>query len=208
MLTQWLPWKLFAVVVLLSTIGWAEFRGWQFDNLSLFAIFPLLGLLAWTIMWTHYALGVVSQLNGMPRNKTYSKVSAAIVLACILLHPGLLAIALWRTNDVLPPASFYSYVAPSLKYAVALGTISLIIFLSFDVFKRIRSKPWVERNWRWVSLSQVVAMILIFIHGLALGQNLQGGWFQLWWVILGALLIPCFGLALRRDFSGQKSNRR
>lgn len=200
-LTKWLPWALFTVVTVLSVTAWAEFRHWQFDRLSLFALFPLFGLLAWSIMWTHYAVGAVSQLNGMPRNKQYSKISAAIVLACILLHPTLLAIAMWQSTGKLPPDSFYGYVAPSLKYAVAFGSLGLIIFLSFDVFKRLRNKPWVDRNWRWISVSQMIAMILIFIHGLALGQNLQAGWFQLWWIVLGALLIPCFGLALRRDFS-------
>lgn len=159
-------------------------------------------------MWTHYAIGAVRIFTKEPRNRLYSRVSGAIVLVCILLHPTLLALGMYGNTSQLPPASFYNYVAPTLKYAVAFGTISLIIFLSFDVFKRLSKKAWVKNNMRWIDVSQMVAMVLIFVHGLALGQDLQGGWFQLWWIVMGALLIPCFGLALQRDFSGQDSSRR
>lgn len=206
--SRWLPWTLFTVVVILSLLAWGEFYEWQFKDISTFMFFPLFGLLAWSIMWTHYAIGGVRQLNDMPRNLTYTKVSAWIVLACLLLHPGLLAVGLWDTGRGLPPISFYDYVGPTMKYMIMFGTVSLLAFLAFDVFVRFRKHPQVDRNWRWISLSQMIAMSLIFVHALQLGGHLQAGWFQLWWIILGALLIPCFGLALRRDFSAGDSNRR
>ena len=198
--SSWLPWALFTLVTAIGFIAWAEMRQWQFGNLTTYALFPLLGLWAWSIMWTHYAFGGIRLVSTLPKNVSYSRISGAIVLACLLLHPGLLAYGQWRTQDLLPPGSFYSYVGTSLKSAVLLGSISLLIFLAFDVGTRLKKYVWVRRNWRWLSLAQALAMTFIFIHSLRLGQNLQHGWFQFWWVVLGALLIPCFGLILREDF--------
>lgn len=203
-LERWLPWKLMAIVVIASVVAWAEMRQWNFDNMSALALFPLLGLLAWSIMWTHYAIGGIRLVRPFERSRVYSQVSATIVLFCLLLHPGLLAYNQYRVTDALPPTSFYNYVGQSLQWAILLGTISLIIFLSFEFFKRLKTRGWVARNWRWISISQMIAMTLIFIHALALGQNLQSGWFLFWWVGLGVLLIPCFGLILRADWASAK----
>lgn len=200
MLSRWLPWTLFAVVVAASFAAWADLRSWDFSSLNVFALFPLLGLLAWSIMWTHYALGGVRLVHPFERNHLYSRISAAVVLACLLLHPGLLAWGQFDVRGLLPPDSFYSYVAPSLKGAVLLGGISLLIFISFDIFDYFKQRDGVRRNWKWISLSQMLAMTLIFTHSLLLGSNLQSGWFQVWWVLLGVLLIPCFGLIVRADW--------
>lgn len=163
MVSRWLPWTLFVAVIAASFVAWADLRGWDFGSLSALALFPLLGLLAWSIMWTHYALGGVRLVYPFEHNQLYSRVSAVVVLACLLLHPGLLAWGQFDLSGTLPPGSFYSYVAPSLKGAVLLGTISLIIFISFDVFEFFKKRAWVQRNWKWISLSQMVAMTSIFI---------------------------------------------
>lgn len=200
-LERWLPWKLFALVVIVSVIAWWTTTGIQLGKPTSYQLFPLLGLLAWSVMWTHYALGGVRLLRPFPKNKLYSRLSAVVVLGCLLLHPGLLAMEMWETTRLLPPGSFYAYVGPAMKTTVLLGSISLIIFLAFDVFEYFHKKPWVQKQWKWISLSQMVAMTLIFIHSLRLGNTLQSGWFQFWWILLGALLIPCFGLILRADWT-------
>lgn len=205
-LTRWLPWILFALVVVVSFVAWADMRGWKFSNLTALAVFPLLGLLAWSVMWTHYALGGMRLVQPHSKNRLYSRVSAVVVLACLLLHPGLLAWNQWDVTGVLPPTSFYNYVGTSMKGAVLLGSISLLIFLAFDVFEYLHKKTWIQRNWKWISLSQMVAMTFIFAHSLLLGSTLQNSWFQMWWVLLGVLLIPCFGLILRADWAKKPTN--
>lgn len=201
LLERWLPWKLFAVVVLVSVFGWWTLSDIQLGELTAFQLFPLFGLLAWSIMWTHYALGGVRLLRSFPKNKLYSRISAVLVLVFLLLHPGILAWKMWDVTGLLPPESFYAYVGPAMKATVIAGSISLVIFLAFDVFEYFHKKPWIQRQWKWISLSQMVAMTLIFIHALRLGGDLQSGWFQFWWILLGALLIPCFGLILRADWT-------
>jgi hypothetical protein len=80
------------------------------------------------------------------------------------------------------------------------GSIALLIFLSFEVFGRIKAIPFMQRNWKWVSVSQMIAMTLIFFHGLGIGSILESPAIELYWVALGVLLIPCFGVIGREDW--------
>jgi|AntRauTorckE6833_2_1112554.scaffolds.fasta_scaffold00077_20 hypothetical protein len=58
----------------------------------------------------------------------------------------------------------------------------------FVIVLLVPAIAWVQKNWRWVSLSQMIAMGLIFIHGLGVGQNINSGWLELYWIMLGLLL--------------------
>ena len=80
------------------------------------------------------------------------------------------------------------------------GSFALLLFLSYEVLHRLREKPYITKHWRWISISQMLAMVMIFVHGLKLGQNLHAGWMQLVWVSMGALLIPAFALILQHEW--------
>lgn len=199
--TRFLPWVFMFMAFLVPFIAWSSERSWSYDKLTLLAIFPLLGLWAWSIMWTHYAYGTLRLTNpGLQKNKLYSKVSGILVLFLVLLHPFLLILNQWQTLEKLPPESVYSYAASNQKLYVFFGVVALTLFLSFEIFERLKDNAFVKRNWKWVSLSQMIAMTLIFSHALSLGSNLSVGWFELYWVTLGALLIPCFGIIGRADW--------
>ncbi len=196
-----LPWVLFGIVTIVPLLFWGNSRGWVFAGMNALSLFPILGVLAWGIMWTHFAIGSIRIVYPeIPKNILYSKISGYLVLLLILLHPNLLVIGQWKTRGLLPPGSLYGYVNSSLKIFIFFGTLSLLTFLSYEIFERMKSKRWVKNNWRWISLSQVVAMSLIFVHALALGGLLNNPRFEFYWIALGALLIPCFGLILRNDW--------
>lgn len=198
---SWLAWLLLALAITVPFIEWGSSLGWSFEALTLYSVFPLLGLWAWSVMWTHYAYGAVLIADGKAKkDKLYKKISGWFVLAALLMHPGLLALARFQSQDILPPESYYSYVGQGLAIYITFGFIAINAFLVFEILERLRHKQIVQRYWKWVSLSQVVAMTLIFVHGLAIGQHLQSGWFQFYWIVLGAILIPCFGLVLRSDW--------
>lgn len=185
-------WALVSISVLLPTIAWGSNVNWQIDSLTAYQWFPLLGLLAWMIMATHYftsALRVVYPYLQKPRY--YSKSTSYVVLACILLHPGLLAYSEWRNTNVLPPESFVNYVGESLVLASMFGSIALTLFLLYEVVDRLKHKKALQKNWWLVSISQTLAMVLIFIHALRLGGEMQG-WFLIVWVVYGVALLPCF----------------
>lgn len=87
-----------------------------------------------------------------------------------------------------------------MKVFIILGLVSLVIFLSFDVFSKYRNRSIVKRNWRWISLLQMIAMILIFIHGIGLGYILENTAFRIYWLVLGTTLIPCFAVVIKNDW--------
>jgi len=181
-IVQICSWLLAGLVTLLAVAAWmAQARR---GGLTAYTVFPLLGLLAFSLMWTHYLLGVLRRLLGVEAaaNSTYFKLSGIVVLLLILLHPGLLIAALYKDGFGLPPESYFSiYGEPVMKGAIMLGTASLFIFLAFELKNRFKGKSW----WKYVDYAQVLAMFLIFYHGLTLGGELAGGWYRTAWYAYG-----------------------
>lgn len=200
-----IQWLLFSVVVLIPVIVWLQTYNWRL-TLTIPAVFPLLGVLAWSIMWTHYANGwlQIKHPEKIKKNQLYSSVSTWLVLGLLLLHPGLLAWQQYRLFGTLPPESFFATVATNLEPFVAIAIFALILFLAYEIVHRLKEKPAIKRASGWISISQVIAMILIFIHGLAVGQTVLSGWMELWWIFLGILLLPAFFEVVKADWQNQK----
>ena len=199
-------WGILALSVVLPFIAWGSNLSWNFDALQPLTLFGLFGLLAWMTMWTHYVYGAVRITNpNLKKPKYYGRLTAWFVLGAILLHPGILAVELWQNGAGFPPSSFTDYVGASLQLAVIFGSIALTLFLSFEVFDRIKTKAWVQKYWKAISISQSLAMILIFVHGLRLGSVIDSGWFYWVWIAYGAALIPCFYIIHKADFTEKQS---
>ncbi len=193
-------WLLGAMVVITGAVAWQQsLNGTQ---VTAYTLFPLLGIMAWSLMWTHYMYGALRlTFGGFTQNYPYKKVSEYVVLACILLHPGLLVYRLWADTGKLPPGSYEYYVGRSQKLFVTMGAVALTCFLAYEILMRLRRSPRVVRVWPWISLSQMIAMGLIFVHSLELGRHLQRGWFEAYWLMLGLLLVPCFAVVARADWT-------
>ncbi len=195
-------WSLFALSLAIVIASWGIGVSWQLESLSPYQWFPLFGLLAWIIMAGHYYTGVFRVLDhSLKKPKFYKNLTEYVVLGSLLLHPGILAIAQFNNGEGLPPQSFIDYVGEGLKLAVLLGSISLLLFLSFEVFNRMRKNRFVKKYWLAVSLSQSFAMTFIWVHGLRLGTNLGDGWFRILWIVLGFALLPCFYFIHKADFT-------
>lgn len=200
---RWVTLTLLMALPLLSLLSVYEFQ----PPLTARAIFPLLGVWAWFIMWTHYAFWWIEKHNEVIKpNNNYDKISMWLVLALILLHPGLLALEQYRLFGVLPPESFNTYVSADLQVFVSMGSLALLLFLGYEVAHRLRSSDWLKRRRGWVSVSQAAAMILIFIHGLMIGETVLQGWMLIIWILLGIVLAPLIMLAVRESFSAPNSN--
>ena len=195
-------WTILAFAILVPLFVWGQGIDWQLGSITIYRWFPLFGLLAWMIMWTHYINGAVRVKNPkLVKPKFYEPLTAYVVLGSLLLHPGLLIYAQWKNGAGLPPNSYIDYVGEALALAVMFGTIALIIFLSFEVFNRMKNNKSIKKWWPAVSISQSVAMILIFVHGLRLGTDLSSGWFVYVWLLCGISLIPCFYIFHKIDFT-------
>lgn len=179
---RWIMWGSVVLVTVISLLIWGQGLGWQFDNLTIYRLFPVLGLLAFGLMWSHYIVAALRRLAGFEKQVTkgYFSSTSLVVLALILLHPGLLILQLWRDGFGLPPNSYLEhYVAPTLEWAALLGSVSLLVFLLFELHRWFADRPW----WKYIGYASDVAMIAILIHGFRLGQHLQAGWFQVVWLL-------------------------
>ena len=130
-----------------------------------------------------------SDLSGKQENgkDAYWYVSSGIVLACLLLHPGLLSFGLWRDGLGLPPLSYIN-AYESMRLAILLGSVSLGIFLAFELHRWFGDRAW----WKYIDRLQLVAMVAIFIHGLSLGGELNVSWYRALWILYGITLIAAY----------------
>lgn len=174
------------VVISLAVLAWGQPRNWSVS--SLYQLFPLFGLLAFSLMWCHYVTAAILRASSSSiKLSSYFKWTGYAVLALILLHPGLLIYQLWSDGQGLPPFSYVDYVGQASKLAVILGSVSLLCFLLYE------TKSWLSKTvvWPYIVALSDIAMMLIVIHGLKLGSSLQSGWYKTVWVIYGVVLIAC-----------------
>lgn len=180
-------WSLSTIVALLAVIAWGNSLQWHASSISAYSFFPLLGLVGFSVMWSHYVAGFLQETLGSDEQalKTYFRYTSYVVLLAILLHPGILIYQRFRDGYGLPPGSYDNYFGPSLKWVVMLGSVSLLAFLAFELHRFFGQKSW----WKYVLSAGDLAMVAIFYHGLRLGDQLQSGWLRYVWIFYGLVLI-------------------
>jgi hypothetical protein len=174
-------WLLGLVTITAVLIVWAQVRLGG-SVLSTYDIFPLLGLIAFSLMWTHFVSGAIRRWLGLPIStlRTYFKFTSWLVLGLILLHPLLFIVQLGLDGLGLPPFSYLGlYPALASQIALLLGTLSLVAFLAFELHRKFRGASW----WKYVEYLNILAMLAIFYHGFTLGGELSVGWFQIVWLV-------------------------
>ena len=104
----------------------------------------------------------------------WREVTGWIVLALLLLHPGLI---------LIDRISIPDYVGDNIRF-IYLGVFALSAFLLWEAVTKLKSKFLEKYRPIWSAINDV-AFIAIFFHGLNLGQHLQVGWFRTFWIITG-----------------------
>lgn len=181
-------WLFASIGVLPGFVVWYTGPHGGFDEISGYNLFPLFGLLAFGLMWSHYIVAAVRLYLKVEKAeiKNYWTITSWLVLIAIILHPAILAYNLVVDGFGLPPASYMeNYVAPSLRWAAFLGTLSFLIFLAYEFHRWFATKKW----WPLMQVLSDFAMIAILIHGFRLGGDLQSGWFRLVWLMYAETLI-------------------
>lgn len=188
---QGFAWGISVVAVLAGVLAWGQAYEWQLTGLSLYQVFPLFGLVAFSLMWAHYVASVARQHFKVEKSALvdYFDITSGMVLVLILAHPGLLAWQRWRDGYGLPPGSELNYMGPIMRGSIILGMISLVLFLAYEFRRVFSTRKW----WKYVEFATDTAIVLIYIHALRLGGQLQTGWFKGLWTIYGVTL--AFSLA-------------
>ena len=118
-----------------------------------------------------------------------------------IFDSGVGGLTVWKTLLNEFKQESFIYFADSNNCPYGNKTEDSITQLSVAIVEFLISK-----NCKWVNISQMIAMVFIFIHGLNLGQNLQSNWMEFIWISMGALLIPCFALMLQNDWTFKNNN--
>ena len=197
-----IAWFITIISVSLAVIVWGQSLHWHIIGITTYLLFPIFGLVAFSIMWSQYisiAFKQYLKIKG-PALKNYFRVTSYLVLVAILIHPSLLIWQLWRDGAGLPPSSYVHYVLPNLKLFVILGSINLTIFLLFEL-RRIFSKySW----WRYYTYIVDIALLSVFYHGLRLGTQLRSGWYQKVWYFYGISYVIALGYIYRNRYLNKK----
>ena len=182
-----IEWLLGGLAVLLPCVAWLSRN--DVGDLTLYDIFPPLGLIAFGLMWTHFVTGALRRFSGVKQNtdRPYTTISMGLVLALIVLHPGLLWLALYLDGFGLPPQSYLEVYSAQLGF-VLLGSIALIIFLAYELKRFYGDRGW----WKYVAGAQIIGMAAIFVHAIGLGNELRIDWFFWVWLLLGVTLMLSF----------------
>ena len=196
---------LFRCLVWLGTVlvvGLAFFVWWpSTQNLTTYALFPIFGLVAFTLMWTNYTAGALRGYFRLPAGtlKTHAQITGYIVLFCILVHPILLETQLYLDGLGLPYESIPAvYTTLRERLAVIAGITALICFLLFELYRFFKDRPW----WKYVEWANIAAMCLILWHGFTLGGELRQPWFQIVWAFYAvtfAASVAYSGYSKRRN---------
>lgn len=197
-------WGVTVVSILAAIVVW-----WPATkNLTTYSLFPLFGLLAFSLMWTHYIGGALQRYFALPDGTltTHFRLTSYAVLFCILVHPFLLEFQLYLDGFGLPPQSLFA-VYPSIleRVAILAGVVALVCFLAFELHRLYKNKSW----WKYVEWANIAAMVLILWHGFTLGSELRSPWFQVVWLTYGvtfALAVTYTGYHKRRTIHARNRN--
>lgn len=196
-------WGLSIAVIMVSVAAWLPSLHGRYSSISNYRLFPLLGLIAFGLMWAHYVMGALRRFMGVPLEALlpYFKATSILVLIALLLHPGLLIFQLYRDGFGLPPNSYINnYVAPGMGWIAILGTISWLAFMAYELHRKFKDRQW----WKYVELASDAAILAVYYHGLRLGADLQSGWFKYVWYGYGISLMLALGYVYMNKFSGRK----
>ena len=176
--------------IVVPFIAWGGYYGWNFSMLTIYQIYPILGITAFMIMATHFYISALDTKIDIPKDSFISNINYIIVLTLILLHPMLLYYRLFKDGLGLPPFSSIEFVGESLSLYIFMGSFGLVLCLFYEIVRHLKNKYIFRKYWLWVVISQYVAMFAIFVHARGLGGITQTGWFKLVWLVafLGVLL--------------------
>jgi len=178
---------LVGVMWILSVSAWVQNTPKALTSPSTYDIFPIFGLMGFSALLTTYVVNALSTYWKVPHEKLasyYQNIGYAILIL-ILAHPTALLTRLFLDGYGLPPFSYGAYVNQNYIWVVWLGTVSLFVFLAFELHRWFSRRGW----WKWVVYANDIAMLLVFYHGLTLGTELQKGWFRYVWWFYGVILV-------------------
>ena len=155
---------------------------WAFNSTLILNLFPLFGLIAFSLLWLHAISGVFEPwLRKQIDFDRFVSVTASLILICLIFHPLLL---LLNTGFKFVPIFFYG------KFYIWLAIIGWLLLITYDISKPLKKKyDFFIRNWNNILLISNIGFLLTFFHSLGAGGDLQSGPLKLIWIFYGTTAI-------------------
>lgn len=162
-------------------------------SISMIELFPVFGIIAFTLLWLHSMSGVFEPW--LRKNFNFDKfvsVTSITILVAIILHPLLLLLnynfdfnkinLIWEADDV------------------RIGVIGWLLLITYDITKPLKKYDFFSRNWNNILTISTLGFILIFFHSLELGGELQSGPLRIVWIFYGltAIFATTYTYGIRR----------
>jgi len=157
-------------------------RYWTLGPELLSNIFPLLGILAFTLLWLHTISGVFEPwLRKLFDFDLFVQVTSIIIFVSFVLHPFLLLIY----SDF----SFTKVFSYADLYYIRLGIIGFLLLITYDIGKFLKKYDFFVRNWDTILVVSTVGFLFTFPHSLVIGSDLQSGTLRVVWIFYGVTAI-------------------
>lgn len=166
-------------------------NGLDFQNASL-ALFPVVGLTAFTLLWMQLMVGsLMPWLKKLFRGiERFHRTQGVFVFLFALGHPGFLVVGIG-----IQAYLSRSFVSSTLVPYLLLGQIAIIL-LSLSVLAALMRKvAWVKRWWRLIHLLNYVTFIFVWLHSWNLGSDIRGSVLEYIWIAYGLTFV--FALTMR-----------
>jgi predicted ferric reductase len=170
-------------------LGWADFKT------SARLLFPLVGLYAFTLLWTQLIIGP----NAILFRKTLAKISlfhhrqGIFIFLLVIAHPTLILIAYGLTQYL-----GHKFLPRQLVIYAFLGTLALgllILTVLTAVFSRL---SLLRAKWRVFHYLNYAIFALIWIHSWNLGSDIQSTNLKYLWMFFGVTALASAFLRFRR----------
>lgn len=171
--------SLMFLAVFYPVLVWFKNSNLDLDSTIFRDIFPVFGLLAFSIMWLHIVGGVFKNFFDKYINfQKFVNQTSVIVLIFLILHPTLFLVHLTSKQII-------SIFTTGQPIYVWLGVISWIIFICYDIAKISKIQKFLNKYWQTIRFISTVPFFLILIHSLELGSDLQKGPLRFLWIFYG-----------------------
>ena len=155
---------------------------WSLDSSFVLNLFPLFGILAFTLLWLHVISGVFEPwLRQYIDFDRFVQNTSLLIFVSIILHPLLL---------LIPVGFNFTLIFTYGKFYIWLAIIGWLLLITYDIGKFLKKKyNFFVRNWTNILLISNVGFILTFFHSLSIGDNLQTGPLRIVWIFYGITAI-------------------
>lgn len=174
--------------------GLSFLDGLDFSALA-YALFPLLGLYAFSMLWLQFIMGSARDVlaKAYPRVLKFHMNQGPFVLFFSLLHPLLLTLGVGLESYL-----YMTYIATEMKLYAFLGVLALFFMILAVGAAKFRTHPWLQRRWIYVHYLNYLVFIFSWLHSWNVGTDIQTAPLRYLWLFYGVTAIVGILLRLRR----------